>query len=480
MRKVLNVFLCWLLLASTAHAQNIIGGGISGDAKASGGGGSATWTAVANPAAQAGTGNPQTISGVSIGTAASNRVDVFCLGESYGAPVRGMNAVTSTTTATGSWTTSSGSITVATGQSISPGQVVYDTTVTAANRYMGLVSTYNSGTGVVTLTANALHASSGSSDAVKFYSAGIPASGTLAASTTASGSWTTASTTITVATGLSISAGYVVYDPDLVNGGSVIGMVSAYVSGTGVITITGTAIAASAGTADRVLIYSTYGVVVGQFVANGSFTVASTTVAITAPTAQTANAGQVLYDVTTSSIVGLISSYTSPTITLKGTSSINSSGSTDTLQVREVGTGQTNIAGTSMFYASIPNGTTATINANSSTTFPGEFGVLVGTINTATPAPGTASSEYPDATRNDPQTPLSAITVASGGVGVDCFMSNNVAALTWASPWTQDYLIPATNFQLALGHTTSSGSQTPSITGEPFFVNSQIVAPWAP
>jgi hypothetical protein len=51
------------------------------------GGGSVTWTTFTPPAIQAGTANPQAFTGVSIGTAASNRVVVVCVGASNNTPV---------------------------------------------------------------------------------------------------------------------------------------------------------------------------------------------------------------------------------------------------------------------------------------------------------------------------------------------------------------------------------------------------------
>lgn len=73
-----------------------------------------------------------------------------------------------TQAASGTWTTSSTSITLsAANGSIAAGQIVFDNTV-GVGGYIGIVSSYNSGTPSITLVAAAAHASSGSSDTLAF------------------------------------------------------------------------------------------------------------------------------------------------------------------------------------------------------------------------------------------------------------------------------------------------------------------------
>jgi hypothetical protein len=134
-----------------------------------------------------------------------------------------------------------------------------------------------------------------------------------------------------------------------------------------------------------------------------------------------------------------------------------------------------------MFYASIPQGTTATVNANSLTTFPAEFSVTLGTVSTSTPTPGTPSSQIPGGIA-DPQVTLATVTVPSGGVAVDCFGSNSASAATWntGAGWVVDYTTTATSFQLIMAHNTTAGSQQPSVTGQAFATVGQVLAPWSP
>src|SRR5450631_4425578 len=65
--------------------------------------------------------------------------------------------------ATATWTTGTPNLSIATGATwITPGMNVWDVTNAVANGQVGTVLTYNSTTGALVLTANAAHASTGS------------------------------------------------------------------------------------------------------------------------------------------------------------------------------------------------------------------------------------------------------------------------------------------------------------------------------
>lgn len=161
--------------------------------------------------------------------------------------------------ATAAWTTSTNTITMTSNPGfIVPGMFVYDVT---KNAKVGTVSTYN-GTSLV-LTANALVASSGTTDQLYFTFAGlVPARydyyGQIYGqgfNFTAAAAWTTSSTTITVTGGVDNWAtlnGAYVYDR---TNGQYIGRVSS-VNNTGpvVITLQAAALHASSGASDSIKI----------------------------------------------------------------------------------------------------------------------------------------------------------------------------------------------------------------------------------
>jgi hypothetical protein len=92
MRLLGALLSAWLALAVPASAQFVTLGaqGCGGTSCAGGGGGSVTWTATDNPTPIAGTNNPQTFSGVNIGTPAANRYVVVCAGQDTNGPITSM------------------------------------------------------------------------------------------------------------------------------------------------------------------------------------------------------------------------------------------------------------------------------------------------------------------------------------------------------------------------------------------------------
>lgn len=131
--------------------------------------------------------------------------------------------------------------------------------------------------------------------------------------------------------------------------------------------------------------------------------------------------------------------------------------------------------GASLWYGIVASGSTANITAATSTTFPPEIGIIVGTINTATPTPGT-TQVLTYGYNNDPQVTPS-ITVPGSGIGIVCGVSETPNTPTFNN-WTSDQQVATATWQLNLGHISASGA--PSISGFAFSGYGIAAAPWGP
>lgn len=126
----------------------------------------------------------------------------------------------------------------------------------------------------------------------------------------------------------------------------------------------------------------------------------------------------------------------------------------------------------------VASGTSVTIVVTTSATFQ-TCCISVGYFNNAVTA-GTGQSGYYPGSQNSPYPVTSAITVASGGVGVG-FMWNGIeAAGAWGN-LTNDADGQATGAsnRVIMGQTTTPGSITPSATAGNFKVVSIIAVPFA-
>lgn len=160
-------------------------------------------------------------------------------------------------------------------------------------------------------------------------------------------------------------------------------------------------------------------------------------------------------------------------VTIGGTSatkaSINANGS---------GGGGTRTA--SLWYASIPTGSTANIVVDQGGTYGiAEIGIAVGTLTGATATPS-ATSSVNFAFAADPQT--IPITVPTSGVGLAVLYGIGDSVTTTWSNATGDYTTgtTGTGITISLAHTATAGSQTPNATGWNHAGTSMAAAAWAP
>lgn len=136
-------------------------------------------------------------------------------------------------------------------------------------------------------------------------------------------------------------------------------------------------------------------------------------------------------------------------------------------------------AESALWYANVTSGTSVTIDVTLTAGFPSFAGIAVGTINTATPTPGTTSSNPGAAFRNDPQTTAASVTVPSNGIAVLCAATTNVNATPTYNNWNANYnIVSGTSFQLLLGNLSATG--TPSVSGFAFSDFGIVAAPWGP
>lgn len=137
-------------------------------------------------------------------------------------------------------------------------------------------------------------------------------------------------------------------------------------------------------------------------------------------------------------------------------------------------------SGESLWYGSIPTGSTATIVAPTTLTFPNSISIVVMTINTSTPTPG-ASQIRARGFNADPQT-TAAITVPAGGVGI-MFGGGVFSAsptVNWNGGVFDANYQTAANLQLVASHILTAGSQVPSVTGWNFGGFGMVAVPWGP
>jgi hypothetical protein len=144
-----------------------------------------------------------------------------------------------------------------------------------------------------------------------------------------------------------------------------------------------------------------------------------------------------------------------------------SSGGTQTVTSVVVGgVSSTNVVADGAFaniwQAAVPTGTTANITVTYNAT-PGGVPMLVGALTTTTPA-NTGTAKFPAAGGTSPISTTSALTLASGGMGLVC--ASFISASAYTLNGTIDFASTENaNFQLILGHQSTAGSWAPTFTG---------------
>lgn len=131
----------------------------------------------------------------------------------------------------------------------------------------------------------------------------------------------------------------------------------------------------------------------------------------------------------------------------------------------------------SVWYGTVTSGTTATIAVTTTNPFAVAVGISVATINSSS-SPGTAQGE-PFNFNVDPQT-TAAITVPTGGVGVGCGIAAPPGTPNVGTWMLDSSASLGTTIQDVLFHTSSTGSQAPSVTGYSFTGYGQVAVPFGP
>lgn len=141
--------------------------------------------------------------------------------------------------------------------------------------------------------------------------------------------------------------------------------------------------------------------------------------------------------------------------------------------------------GGSLWYASVPSGTSLTdISATTTIAFPGFVGISVGVLYTSTPTPNSTAAESASDFQGDSTGQIpdagGSLTVLSNGIGVMFGATSAPNATPTFNNWSDDYhgQISGTSLQVLLGHLSSSG--VPRITGYDFAAFGMACASWGP
>ncbi len=168
--------------------------------------------------------------------------------------------------------------------------------------------------------------------------------------------------------------------------------------------------------------------------------------------------------------VSLVANYAAQNVTIGGISATEATG-----------TIESNSTSQSIWYASVPTGTSAdiTVNVSNGCCELNAIGIAVGTLTGATATP-TSLDTVTSAYNPDPQT--IPITVPSNGVGIVMLGGRADSTPTTWSNATGDYTTgtAGTSITVSLAHTYNAGSDTPSATGWNYGGAGLAGAAWGP